>query len=354
MILPTTYLAALLLSIVSMVCWGSWANTQKLAGKWRFELFYYDYSLGVLLCAVIAAFTFGSWLPKELTFSDNLLIASNHQMAYAIGAGIVFNLANMLLVAAIAVSGLAVAFPIAIGLALVIGVVWNFVLSPQADPVLLFGGALLVMVAIIVDAFAYGTYREAQQAASVKALQPDPRTKTKARQRGPGASRGIALSIVSGILMGAFYPIVEIAKQGENGVSPYGVAILFGAGVFLSSLLYIPFFLNFPVDGEPLSATDYFKGSGRQHVLGIVGGVVWMAGGLANFIASSTPAKAQVGPAVSYALGQGATMVSALWGLLVWHEFKDASQRVKLLLVVMFVLFLSGLGMISIAPLHVK
>jgi glucose uptake protein len=354
MILPTTYLAALLLSIVSMICWGSWANTQKLAGKWRFELFYYDYSLGVLLCAAIAAFTFGSWLPKELTFSDNLLIASNHQMAYAVGAGIVFNLANMLLVAAIAVSGLAVAFPIAIGLALVIGVIWNYVLNPQADPILLFGGALLVMVAIVVDAFACDTYLDARQAAAVKALQPDPRAKTKARKRGPGAARGIVLSIVSGILMGAFYPIVEIAKEGENGVSPYGVAVLFGAGVFLSSLIYVPFFLNFPVDGEPLNASAYFKGSGRQHVLGIVGGIIWMAGGLANFIASSTPQKAQVGPAVSYALGQGATMVSALWGLLVWHEFKGASHRVQLLLVVMMVLFLSGLGMISIAPLHVK
>jgi len=354
MILPTTYLAALLLSIVSMICWGSWANTQKLAGKWRFELFYYDYSLGVLLCAGIAALTFGSWLPKELTFTDNLLIASNHQMAYAVGAGIVFNLANMLLVAAITVSGLAVAFPIAIGLALVIGVIWNYILNPQADPILLFGGALLVAAAIIVDAFAYGTYLEAQQAAAVRALQPDPRTKTKNPKRGPGAARGIVLSIVSGLLMGAFYPIVEISKQGDNGVSPYGVAVLFGAGVFLSSLVYIPFFLNFPVVGEPLKTADYFKGSVRQHVLGLLGGLIWMAGGLANFIASSTPQKVQVGPAVSYAIGQGATMVSALWGLLVWREFKGASHRVQLLLVVMMVLFLSGLGMISIAPLHAK
>lgn len=352
MILPTTYLAALLLSLVSMICWGSWANAQKLAGKWRFELFYYDYSLGVLLCAAIAAFTFGSWLPKELTFSDNLLIASNHQMAYAVGAGVVFNLANMLLVAAIAVSGLAVAFPIAIGLALVIGVIWNFMLNPQGDPILLFGGALLVTAAIIVDAFAYGTYLDAKQAAAQKALTPDPRAKT--RKRAPGAARGIALSIVSGILMGTFYPIVEMAKQGENGVSPYGVGVLFAAGVFLSSLVYIPFFLNFPVDGPPLNARAYIKGSGRQHLLGLLGGIVWMAGGLANFLASSTPPKVQVGPAVSYALGQGATMVSALWGLLVWHEFRGASQRVKLLLVVMIVLFLSGLGMIAIAPLHAK
>ncbi len=186
MLLPTTYLAALLLSIASMILWGSWANTQKLAGKWRFELFYYDYSLGVLLCAIIAAFTFGSMHGQELTFSDNLLIVSKHQMAYGIGAGMVFNLANMLLVAAIAVSGLAIAFPVAIGLALIIGVIWNYVLNPQGDPVLLFGGALLVMIAIVVDGLAYSTYLNAQAAAALKALSPDPRVKSKAvKKRGP-------------------------------------------------------------------------------------------------------------------------------------------------------------------------
>src|ERR1700676_2077858 len=134
MLLPSTYFAAILLLISSMFAWGSWANTQKLAGKWRFELFYYDYSFGVMLCALVAAFTFGSLSPRELTFQDNLLIAAKRQMAYAFLGGAVFNLANMLLVAAIAVSGMAVAFPIAIGLALVIGVVLNFSLNPQGNP----------------------------------------------------------------------------------------------------------------------------------------------------------------------------------------------------------------------------
>jgi glucose uptake protein len=167
MILPTTYFGALLLLIVSMLCWGSWANTQKLAGKWRFELFYYDYSLGVLLCAIVAAFTFGSWLPKELTFQDNFLIAGRRQMIYGVAAGAVFNLANMLLVAAIAVAGMAVAFPIAIGLALVIGVIWNFALNPQGNPFLLFGGAALVFAAIIINAFAYSTYVDAKNQAAL-------------------------------------------------------------------------------------------------------------------------------------------------------------------------------------------
>ncbi len=352
MLLPTTYQAALLLSILSMICWGSWANTQKIAGKWRFELFYYDFSIGVLICALIAAYTFGSMHSQDLTFSDNLLIAAKRQMAWAVGAGMVFNLANMLLVAAIAVSGLAVAFPIGIGLALVIGVVWNYMLNPQGNVVLLFGGAFLVVVAIIVDAFAYSAFLDAKALEAQKALTPDPRAKTKKPAKGPGAARGIALSIVAGVLMGMFYPMVEVSKQGETGVAPYGVGLLFGLGVLVSTMVYAPFFLNFPVTGTPGVVSDYLKGSVKQHVLGLFGGVIWMVGGLANFVASSAPATVQVGPAISYALGQGSTMVSALWGLIVWHEFKGANMRVKLLLVVMMVLFLSGLTMVSIAPLH--
>jgi glucose uptake protein len=265
----------------------------------------------------------------------------------------VFNLANLLLVAAISVSGMAVAFPISIGLALVIGTVLSYSLNPQGNPMLLFGGALLVVIAIIVDAFAYSAYLEAKKAAAIAALNEDPRAKKKA-ERAPGAARGIALSIVSGVLMGAFYPMVEIAKAGEIGVAPYGVGLLFSGGILFSSLLYLPFFMNFPVDGEPIELIGYFQGTGKQHLLGLLGGIVWMVGGLCNFAAASTPATVQVGPAVSYALGQGATLVSALWGLLVWREFKGANERVKMLIVAMLVLFVAGLGMISIAPLRAK
>jgi glucose uptake protein len=353
MVLPTTYFGALLLLIGSMLCWGSWANTQKLSGKWRFELFYYDYSIGVVICAVIAAFTFGQLLPKELTFSDNFLIASKRQIAWAAAAGMVFNLANLLLVAAISVSGMAVAFPISIGLALVIGTVWSYALNPQGNPTLLFSGAFLVVVAIVVDAFAYSGYLEQKKNEAIAALNPDPRVRKKMLNE-PGPARGIALSIVSGLLMGAFYPMVEIAKAGEIGVAPYGIGLLFGAGVLFSSLFYLPFFMNFPVEGEPVEFVGYFRGTGRQHLLGLLGGIVWMMGALFNFTAASAPVSVQVGPAVSYALGQGATLVSALWGLLVWHEFKGANVRVRMLIVVMLVLFVAGLGMISVAPLRAK
>lgn len=345
MIIPQTYGVALLLIILSMVCWGSWANTFKLAGKWRFELFYYDYALGVLIAAVIAAYTFGS-AGSELSFTDNLAIAGKRNMAWALAAGAVFNLANMLLVGAISVAGMAVAFPVGIGLALVVGVVWNYVLNPQGNPVLLGAGVALVVGAIIVDALAYsGHARTLRQAAP----------KSKNTPRSGGGFKGILLSLISGLLMGSFYPLVEMAK-GEGieaaGLGPYTVAFLFAVGVFLSTFVFNLYFLNLPVQGEPLSMFNYFQGSLKNHSLGILGGLIWATGGIANFVAASTPKTVQVGPAVSYAIGQGATMVSALWGLFVWREFAGASSKTRTLLAVMLILFIAGLLAVAIAPLY--
>jgi glucose uptake protein len=347
MILPETYSSALLLIILSMVCWGSWANTFKLtgpAGKWRFELFYYDYSVGVLLAAILAAYTFGS-MGSEISFSDNLLVAAKRNMAYAVVAGMVFNLANMLLVAAISVAGLAVAFPVGIGLALVMGVIWNYFLNPQGNPTLLTAGVALVMCAIIVDAVAYTAHAK-------PASPPTSRGRSK-----PSASRkGIVLSLISGVLMGSFYPLVEMSKGGgidAAGLGPYAVAFLFSLGVFFSTFVYNLYFLNLPVQGEPLSMLAYFKGTPRQHALGIIGGIIWCAGAITNFVAASAPKSVQVGPAISYAVGQGATMISALWGVLVWKEFAGARANVRVLLALMFILFLVGLMLVAIAPLYV-
>jgi glucose uptake protein len=334
MILPTTYLAALLLSILSMICWGSWANTFKLSKNWRFELFYFDYAFGVLIAAVVAAYTFGS-MGDELTFSDNLLIAGKRQMGYALVAGVVFNLANMLLVAAISISGLAVAFPVGIGLALVIGVFWNYLLRPAGNPGLLFGGAAIVVLAILVDALAYRNHAVLSKVATARF-----------------SIKGLVLSLVSGVLMGSFYPLVEMSRIPEIGLGPYTAATLFAAGVFASTFVFNLYFMNLPVHGEPVPFSAYLQGSARNHLLGIVGGILWCVGAIANFTASSAPAEVNVSPAMSYALGQVATLISALWGLFVWNEFAGAAPRVRTLLAVMIVLFVIGLTMVSIAPLY--
>jgi len=373
MMVATTYLGALFLAILTMLCWGSWANTLKLSGKWRFELYYFDYAIGVFLAATIAAFTFGSTDggatdPSVVAFGfvDSLTIARKLYWIYAFAGGVVFNLANMLLVGAIAVAGLSVAFPVGIGLALIIGVLLNFAISRQGDPLFLFGGSAVVLLAIIVCALAHAAYQKAKGATAAPVAQasvPAGAATGPARRlpaRAPAAQRrtaarspwkGVFLSLGAGLLMGLFYPLVELSKKGDFALSPYAAAFMFALGVLLSTFVFNLFFMNFPVDGPPVSFREYFKGTGKQHLLGLLGGMIWATGAVSNFVAASTPERVNVGPAVSYSLGQGATLISTLWGLLVWREFKGASGRVVLYLVLMLILFVAGLGMVAIAPL---
>ncbi len=345
MILPSTYLGAFYLMLLSMLCWGSWANSFKLTRNWRFELFYFDYSLGVVLAAGIAALTFGNLGFDGFSFTDDLRHAGLRQDAWALAAGTVFNLANMLLVAAISIAGMAVAFPIGIGLALVIGVVWNYAINPAGNKELLFGGMAVIVAAIIVDAMAYRSY--ALQRSRMAAREG------KARQvRRSMSTKGIIISLVAGVLMGSFFPLLQNGMAGEVGLGPYAIAFVFSLGVFFSTFVFNLVFMNLPIEGAPIEIGEYLKGSLKSHGLGILGGVVWCVGLISNLVAASGEGNAKVGPAVSYGIGQGATMVSALWGILVWREFAGAGSKVKGLVAGMLILFLGGLTLVSIAPLH--
>lgn len=356
--IPTTYSVTLLLMVISMLCWGSWANTMKMAGRWRFELYYFDYALGVMLSATVAAFTFGSMetvVPGSdqvmFLFLDNLAVTGKRQLALAAGGGVVFNLANLLLVAAISVAGLAVAFPVGIGLALILGAVLNFVIHPAGRPELVFGGVALVVLAIVVTAAAYAALSR-QRAAAAPPEPEAPRGKQSKPRKNASPWKGIGLSLSAGVLMGLFYPLVEMSKQGDLGLGPYAAAFCFAVGVLLSTPLFNLFFMNLPVEGEPLSLRDYLAGTARQHALGLLGGVIWSVGTISNFVAASAPKSVNVGPAVSYAIGQGATLVSTLWGLLVWKEFAGANSGVKARIWLMLALYAAGLGLLSIAPLY--
>ena len=353
MTLPTSYLASILLMVFSMLCWGSWANTQKL-GKWRFELYSYDLSVGVVICAAILAFTFGSLNSSELTFQENFLIVSYRKMAYCAGAGMVFNLANMLLLGAMSIAGMAVSFPVSLGVAAIVTAIWNLALNPQGNAILILGGAVLVAAAIMVNIFAYTTHAD-QQAEALRrtALQADPRArKSKPKVKPAGPARAVTLSVISGILMGVFSQVMNAGREGDNGVGPYGMVLLFAAGMLVSNFLYTPFFLNFPVSGAPIQFFDYFKGTARQHWLGLLGGGLLGLGAAAGFVGAATPASVKIGPAFGYTALHAGAVVAALWGLLVWHEFKGGNERIRMLLAVMLVLYLAGLGMVSIAPLY--
>ncbi|HEV2495624.1 MAG TPA: GRP family sugar transporter [Terriglobia bacterium] len=329
MFIPQVYAVALLMMFISMTCWGSWANTQKLVGSWRFELFYWDYVWGILLCSVIIGLTFGyTDASSPDSFFTNLRQASAGNLIYAFVGGAVFNLANLLLVAAIALAGLAVAFPIGIGLALVIGSILNYIITPKGNPLLLFGGIALVVAAIVVDALAY----------------------RKLQGGGQVTTKGIVLSLLCGVFMGLFYPFVAKTLTGERHLGPYTVAFVFALGVLVSNVPLNYAFMRKPVSGPPVAMSDYLAGRGNLHFWGVVGGLIWGVGTISNFVASYAK---MVGPATSYALGQGATMVSAIWGVFVWHEFKGAGPEVKRLLALMFVLFILGLACVALAPVLV-
>ncbi len=337
MLAPETYVAALCLTILTMLCWGSWANTLKLCPGYRFQLFYWDYVIGMAAGAIFWGLTAGSAGHAGTPFLADLKQTTTGPMLYAIAGGAIFNVANLLLVAAIDVAGLAVAFPVGIGLALVIGAISNYVIKPVGNPLLLFGGVALVVVAIILDAAAFRK-REATAKATT--------------------GRGIVISLACGVLMGCFYPFVARALQGEQGMAgpgmaapgPYAVTAFFMIGVAISAFPANWLLMKKPLDGKaPVDGSGYWRAPFRWHLAGALGGAIWCTGGVANFLASGAHL---VGPAVSYSIGQGATMVSACWGVFVWREFAGAPRQAKAFLVLMFIFFLAGLGAVALAPLY--
>jgi glucose uptake protein len=335
MFLPETYQAALFLMIVSMLCWGSWANTLKLCPRFRFQLFYWDYAIGLAAGAVLWGLTAGSLGHAGQPLIAALAGTPLHAMLWAAAGGVVFNVANLLLVAAIDVAGLAVAFPVGIGLALIVGAVSSYLVAPAANPLLLFGGVALVTVAIVLDAAAY---RKRESEAKVT------------------TTRGIVLSLVAGVLMGTFYPLVARAMSGApgqpgvTGPGPYAVALFFAVGVLVSTVPANLLLMARPLDGKPpVDGREYARAPLGWHLAGVLGGAIWCTGAVANFVASGAHV---VGPAVSYSIGQGATMISACWGVFVWHEFAGAPRASKMLLFLMFVFFLLGLGSVALAPLY--
>lgn len=326
-----SYSAAVVFCLITMLCWGSWANTQKLAGRsWRFELFYWDYVIGVLLMALILAFTMGSIGEKGRPFIEDIRQAQWPAQGWALLGGVVFNAANILLVAAIALAGMAVAFPVGIGLALIVGTIVNYINQPTGNPVLLFTGMALVAAAIVLDAMAY--------------------RRLPSQQESGGGVKGLALSIICGLLMGTFYLCVA-RSMAENPValepgklSPYTAMVFFSVGVLASNFLFNTLLMRFPVAGTPLAPADYFRGSPRDHLWGIVGGMIWGVGMTMSIIAAG-----KAGFAISYGLGQGATLVAALWGVFVWREFREAPPGTNRLLGAMFAAFVIGLGTIVVS-----
>jgi glucose uptake protein len=330
MFILTSYPWAVLFCVITMLCWGSWANTQKLArAGWRFELFYWDYTIGVLVLTAIFGLTLGSNGAAGRSFLADLAQASQSNIASALLGGAIFNLANILLVAAIDIAGMAVAFPVGIGLALVLGVVVNYIANPVGNATLLFAGVILIFVAIVLDAVAYRKIPGVAAGVNTK---------------------GLMLSIACGIFMGFFYRFVAASMYPDfthpepGALGPYAAVFVFAVGTVLSNLALNTFVMKRPFVGAPVDFADYFKGDIRTHLTGILGGLIWGTGMAFNIIASG-----RAGFAISYGLGQGATMIAAFWGVFIWKEFRSAPAGTSRLIAAMFVCFLTGLALIIVA-----
>jgi len=332
MILIQNYIPAVIFLIFSMVCWGSWANTQKMAEKnWRFELFYFDFAWGLLLTAVVAAFTLGSFGSDGRGFMQDIAQADTTSIMYALAGGIVWNLGTLLLVAAMAIAGMSVGFPIGGGLAWVLGILVNFIIagSQGTNTTVLFSGVAAIVAAIVFCMLAY------------KKLTGDKKGAT---------SKGIIVSILAGITIAFFYGLVvksldpTYVNGGSGNLTPFTGVFFFTIGAVISTPVFNLFVMHHPVQGEKLSIKDYFKGDMKTHLTGVLGGIIWMAGMVISFMAIP-----KAGPTISYALTNGAPVVAMFWGVFVWKEFKGAPKGTNGLLAAMFSLFVIGLVLITMS-----
>lgn len=331
MYIISSYPIAVIFCVITMLCWGSWANSSRCTNdKWPFPLFYWDYSLGLILVALIYGFSMGSTGTEGRGFLEDISQSNINSIVYALLGGAIFNLSNLLVIAAISIAGFSVAYPITGGLALVLGVILVYIKVPTGNPLILFIGVGLIVTAIIVNALA-----------SAKA----------SAKKGNTSKKGIMISILSGIIMSFFYRFVSDSMSRDfvtpepGKLTPYTAILFFSIGLFLSNFVWNSFFMYKPLIGRPVNYKQYFtNGTLTQHLIGILGGIVFNTGFLFSLIASD-----KAGPAISYGLGQGATMIGAAWGIFFYKEFKGASTTVNRLLLIMFMTFIIGLAFIILA-----
>ena len=329
MFIVQSYPLAIFFCFVTMLCWGSWGNTQKLAAKtWRYELFYWDYVIGLLLFSLLSAFTLGSFGTEGRSFLDDLMQADGRNLFSAFLGGVVFNASNILLAAAVALCGMSVAFPVGVGLALVLGVLINYFGAAKGDPLFIFLGVALIAAAIVMNGLAYRMARTGKRKLTAK---------------------GLLISVAAGTIMAFFYRFVassmdldSFTAPAAGKMTPYTAVVVFATGV--SNFLFNTIAMKCPVEGTPVRPSEYFGGTFRTHLVGMLGGAIWCLGESFSMIASG-----KAGAAISYGLGQGATLVSALWGILIWKEFRGAPGASVLCNAGMFVLFLAGLGLLIYA-----
>jgi glucose uptake protein len=320
MFTPHSFGLALVMMLTASICWGSWANTYKGVKNYRFELFYWDYAIGIFLASLILALTLGSTGHDASSFLNNVRSADPGNIGRVLLAGVIFNLANLLLVAGIDMVGLATAFPVAIGIALVVGTILSYVLQPSGNVMLIGAGLVCAVLAVILDGKAYG------QLAANKSV----------------SRKGLITCVVSGILMSTWAPFSTHAMTHGKTLGPYSVSVFLCLGALLSCFIWNFYFMKHPLVGEPVAFSGFFHGPVHGHVLGLIGGAIWATGLVFDLVAST-----QTGVAISYSIGQSAPMVAALWGIFAWKEFAGANRKARSYLALMFVFYILAILLIA-------
>ena len=307
MLLPTSHQTALLLLLLSLTCLGSWPNFLKLADC-RFELFYFDFTIGALALAAAAALTLGTF-GSELSFNDRIAVAGLRSQAFVITGGFLFNIGNMLLVAAISLVGMAVSVPMAVGVALIVAGATN---SQGANLLLTVGGTLFLLGSVV--------------SAAVAARKLNPGKSKSGRARANRATSGTALAVFGGVLIGGSSPLTEAGLWGDLGLGAYAGLLMFCFGLALSTAVFSLFFMNIGIEGGRVTFRTYLRGRASQHALGISGGVVWALGTLAALLAQSVPSPVMPGSPAITLFTQGAALVTLGWGLVAWREFASSKK----------------------------
>ncbi len=320
MFTPHSLQLALLMMIGSALFWGSWANTYKGTKNYRFELFYWDYAVGIFLTSLILAFTMGSTGHDASSFVNNVHAADTSNILWTMVGGAIFNLANLLLVAAIDMAGLAVALPVSIGIALVVGTLLSYILQPKGNMLFLAVGVVCALIAVTLDGKAFGSLAGG-------------RTVTR---------KSIWICVVSGILMGLWNPFVAYGATRGHALTPYSSVVFLTLGALLSCFIWNLYFMKKPLAGDPVDFSGFFSAPASGHLLGLLGGAIWTTGTVFNVVAGGA-----TGFAISYAIGQSAPMVGALWGIFVWKEFAGASTKAKLYLTGMFAFYCLAIALVA-------
>lgn len=342
MILPGSQLYNLILLAFGMLCLGTWANTFRMTSKWRFELYCFDFAIGALLAALLIGFTFGSLGWDGFALTDDLRIAAKQKEAYAVGAGMVFNLGNMLILGALSVAGVTVAYMIGLGIMLTAGMAITYFTSPSGDGALLAGGAVLVLIAAVL--LAVSTRMQSLSRLVIQAREG----KTKSTRKAVSV-KGLVLALVGGLAASICFPLINTARDGENGLGPYTLGLFFAVGIAFGTAMFNLFFMNLPVQGEPIELTAYFRGKAKFHWLGVLGGILFYIGLASTLIVARAEGRNILPPVTIRAVTLAAVVVGVLWGLLRWKEFAGAGTRVRTLLAIALFLFVAGIAGLSAA-----